>query len=359
MGPLYLSCDLASASVSRRAGQVIPFPIPDLLDSAGRGYKLYFAMTEDLNVMAVFAAVAEAGGFTAAALRLGVSSSAVSQSIRKLEDGLGVVLVQRTTRSVRLTAAGERLYAGVAPALELVRTAVGELSEIAQEPRGTVRLHVTTGAHDFLAGPLVTEFLTRHPHVRLAVDVSDEPVDIVARGYDAGIEIGEVIDQDMIIVPVSGDLELAIVGGPSYFAKHQAPRHPRDLVEHACINWHQGGDAPAYRWEFTEKGRDFSVAVDWRVLSNDTAFNLRLAREGAGIAVTYVDMVRDDLEHGRLVRVLASYCPPFPGCFLYYPQRRQASPALRALVEYLRATRTRAKRERAARSASVKPRGRK
>jgi DNA-binding transcriptional LysR family regulator len=173
-------------------------------------------MTEDLNAMAVFAAVAEARGFRAAGERLGVSASAVSQAVRKLEEGLGVVLVQRTTRSVRHTEAGERLYASVAPALELVRTAVGELGEIATEPRGTVRLHVTTGAHDFLAGPLVVDFLARHPHVRLAVEVSDEPIDIVAEGYDAGIEIGEVIDQDMIVVPVSDDLELAIVGAPSY-----------------------------------------------------------------------------------------------------------------------------------------------
>jgi DNA-binding transcriptional LysR family regulator len=318
-------------------------------------------MNEDLNVMVVFAAVAEAGGFTAAGVRLGVSSSAVSQAIRKLEDGLGVVLVQRTTRSVRLTAAGERLYASVAPALELVRTAVGELGEIAREPRGTVRLHVTTGAHDFLAGPLVVEFLARHPQVQLAVEVSDEVTDIVARGYDAGIEIGEVIDQDMIVVPVSGDLELAIVGAPGYFAQHPAPKHPSELSQHSCINWHESADAPPYRWEFTERGRDFSVAVNSRVLSNDTAFNLRLAREGAGMAVTYVDMVRDDIARGELVRVLAAYCPPFPGCFLYYPQRRQASPALRALVDYLRVARKerRTRRERAARTGSVKPRGRK
>ena len=319
-------------------------------------------MTEDFNVMAVFAAVAEARGFTAAGLRLGVSASAVSQSLRKLEDALGVVLVQRTTRSVRLTAAGERLYASVAPALELMRMAVGELGEIAREPQGTVRLHVTTGAHDFLAGPLIVKFLARYPLVRLAVEVGDEALDIVARGYDAGIEIGEVIDKDMIIVPVSGDLELAIVGAPSYFARHPAPKHPRELGNHTCINWHQSADAPPYRWEFTENGRDFSVAVDSRVLSNDTAFNLRLACQGAGIAVTYVDMVREDLARGALVRVLAKYCPPFPGCFLYYPQRRQASPALRALVDYLRVERKekRAKGERApTKAAPVKRRARK
>jgi DNA-binding transcriptional LysR family regulator len=292
-------------------------------------------MTDDLNGMAVFVAVANAKGFTAAARELGVSASAVSQAVRKLEGQLGITLLQRSTRSVRLTEAGERLYASVAPALADVRTAVAALGEMSTEPRGTVRLHVSTGAVDFLRGPLVAEFLEKNPQVRLAVAVNDERVDVVAGGYDAGIEIGEVIDKDMIVVPVSGDLELAIVGAPSYFARHRAPKHPRDLTEHTCINWHRSPDDPAYRWEFTEKGRDFSVAVDSRVLSNDTDFNLRLAAAGVGLAVTFVDMAREWLERGELVRVLAPYCPPFPGCFLYYPQRRQASPPLRALVDHL------------------------
>jgi DNA-binding transcriptional LysR family regulator len=307
-----------------------------------------FTMTDDLNGMAVFVAVANAKGFTAAARELGVSASAVSQSVRKLEGQLGLTLLQRSTRSVRLTEAGERLYATVAPALADVRTAVAALSAMSSEPRGTVRLHVSTGAVDFLRGALVAEFLEKNPHVRLAVEVNDERVDVVAGGYDAGIEIGEVIDKDMIVVPVSGSLELAIVGAPSYFARHPAPKHPRDLTEHTCINWHRSPDDPPYRWEFTEKGRDFSVAVDSRVLSNDTDFNLRLAAAGVGLAVTYVDMAREWLARGELVRVLAAYCPPFPGCFLYYPQRRQASPPLRALVEHL-LRRRKARRDRASR----------
>ena len=292
-------------------------------------------MIEDLNAMTVFVAVAETKGFTTAGKRLGVSASAVSQAVRKLEAQLGVTLLLRTTRSVRLTEAGEKLYATVGPALADVRTVVAALGEMSSEPRGTLRLHVSTGAVDFLRGPLVAGFLAAHPHVRLAVEVNDERVDIVAGGYDAGIEIGEVIDKDMIVVPVSGDLQLAIVGAPSYFARHPAPKHPRDLVQHQCINWHRAPDDPPYRWEFTERGRDFSVAVDSRVLSTDTGFNLRLAAAGAGLAVTYVDMVREWIERGDLVRVLAAFCPPFPGCFLYYPQRRQASPPLRALIDHL------------------------
>jgi DNA-binding transcriptional LysR family regulator len=298
-----------------------------------------FTMTEDLNGMAVFVAVAEAKGFTAAARQLGVSASAVSQSVRKLEAQLGLTLLQRSTRSVRLTEAGEQLYSTVAPALAHVRSAVAALGAMSSEPRGTVRLHVSTGAVDFLRGRLVSDFLAATPHVRLAVEVNDEPVDIVADGYDAGIEIGEVIDRDMIAVPVSGDLELAIVGAPSYFARHPAPKHPRDLTDHTCINWHRSPDDPPYRWEFTEKGRDFSVAVDSRVVSTDTGFNLRLAAAGVGLAVTYVDMAREWVERGELLRVLAAYCPPFPGCFLYYPQRRHTSPALRALIDHLRGLR--------------------
>jgi DNA-binding transcriptional LysR family regulator len=292
-------------------------------------------MIDDLNGMAVFVAVAEAKNFTVAGKRLGVSASAVSQAIRKLEGQLGVTLLLRSTRSVRLTEAGERLYTTVAPALADVRTAVAALGEMSSEPRGTLRLHVSTGAVDFLRGPLVADFLAAYPRVRLAVEVNDERVDIVAGGYDAGIEIGEVIDRDMIVVPVSGELELAIVGAPSYFARHPAPKHPRDLTAHTCINWHRAPNDPPYRWEFTEKGRDFSVAVDSRVVSTDTGFNLRLAAAGAGLAVSYVDMVREWVERGELVRVLAAYCPPFPGCFLYYPQRRQASPPLRALIDHL------------------------
>jgi DNA-binding transcriptional LysR family regulator len=301
--------------------------------------KYCFTMTEDLNGMAVFVAVAEAKGFTAAARQLGVSASAVSQSVRKLEAQLGLTLLQRSTRSVRLTEAGEQLYSTVAPALAHVRSAVAALGAMSSEPRGTVRLHVSTGAVDFLRGRLVSDFLAATPHVRLAVEVNDEPVDIVADGYDAGIEIGEVIDRDMIAVPVSGDLELAIVGAPSYFARHPAPKHPRDLTDHTCINWHRSPDDPPYRWEFTEKGRDFSVAVDSRVVSTDTGFNLRLAAAGVGLAVTYVDMAREWVERGELLRVLAAYCPPFPGCFLYYPQRRHTSPALRALIDHLRGLR--------------------
>lgn len=289
--------------------------------------------------MSVFVAVADAKGFRAAGERLGVSASAVSQALRKLEEQLGVVLVQRTTRSVRLTEAGERLYASVRPALEEVRAAVAAVGELSREPRGTLRLLVSAGGEHFLREQVLAGFLGAHPHVRLDLAVSSETTDIVAHGYDAGVQLGEVIDRDLIAVPVSGDLCLAVVGAPSYFSRHPMPTHPRDLVEHVCINWHPTPDAPPYRWEFTETGRDFSVAVPARVLTTDPLLLVRLARAGVGLAMVYESQVHDDMARGELVAVLEEFSTPFPGFYLYYPQRRHASPALRALVDYLRASR--------------------
>lgn len=301
--------------------------------------KLCFMVIDDLNGMAVFAALAEAGNFRVAGERLGVSASAVSQSLRRLEARLGVALVRRTTRSVHLTEAGERLSAEVRPALEQVRAAAAAVGALGDAPRGTLRLHVSTGADDVLAGPVLADFLAAHPHVRLAVDVGDAPLDIVAAGYDAGIELGEVIARDMVAVPVSGEMRLAVVGAPAYFARHPAPAHPRDLVAHECIAWHPAPGAPAYRWEFSDGGREFSVAPPVRVLTTDGALLVRLARAGVGLAMVFEGRVRALIARGALVAVLEEYSAPFPGFSLYYPQRRHASPALRALVDYLRRTR--------------------
>lgn len=302
-------------------------------------------MPDDMDGMAVFVAVAEAKGFRAAGDRLGVTGSAVSQSLRRLEERLGVALVQRTTRSVHLTEAGARLYAAARPALDELRSAVGALGEMRGEPGGNLRVHVAGAAGSFLSGPVLASFLEAYPRVHLELFVSDEPVDIVAEGYDAGVRLGEVIDRDMVAVPVSGDLRLVVVGAPSYFARHRKPKHPRDLVEHQCINWHPTAKAPPYRWEFTENGRDFSVDVKARVLTNDPALNLRLARHGVGLTLADEQRLRDGVASGELVTVLDEFSTPFPGFYLYYPQRRHASPALRALVDHLRGSR-RTKRSR-------------
>jgi DNA-binding transcriptional LysR family regulator len=319
--------------------------------------------TDALDGMAVFVAVAEAKNFRVAGERLGVSASAVSQALRKLEARLGVPLVHRTTRSVRLSEAGERLYTAVRPALEEVQAAVAAVGELSDEPRGTLRLLIGTTADPVLTRLPLADFLAAHPHVRLDLVVSDAVVDIVAAGFDAGIQLGEVIDRDMVAVPVTGDIRMTVVGAPSYFARHPKPRHPRDLVEHECLNWHPVPEAPAYRWEFTEPGprgassggRDLAVAAPGRVLSTDSTVNIRLARAGLGLTIVYEDQVRDEVARGELVPVLREFCDAFPGYYLYYPERRHASPALRALIAHLRAARRPLSKRRGAERAPSPP----
>lgn len=294
---------------------------------------------DTLDGMVVFVAVAEAKNFRVAGERLGVSASAVSQALRKLEERMGIALVHRTTRSVSLSEAGERLLGAVRPAIEEVESAVVAVAELGDTPRGTLRLLVGTAADPVLSGPLLPDFLAAHPHVTLHLEVSDAVGDLVAQGYDAGIQIGEVIDRDMITVPVTGDIRMTVVGSPAYFARHPKPQRPRDLVDHDCLNWHPAAGMPAYRWEFTERGREIAIAVRARVLSNDSAVNIRLARAGLGLAIVYEDQVREEVARGELVPVLEKYCEPFPGYYLFYPHRRHASPALRALIDYLRESR--------------------
>ncbi|HST60272.1 MAG TPA: LysR family transcriptional regulator [Longimicrobium sp.] len=292
-------------------------------------------MNDDFNAMAVFVALAETKSFRRAGDRLGVTASAVSHSLRRLEERLGVVLAHRTSRSMHLTQAGELLYASVGPALQEVRDAAAAVGALGSDPRGTLRLHVAGAAESFLSGPVLDGFLAAHPHVRLDVFVSDDPLDIVGSGYDAGVRLGEVIDVDMIAVPLAGDERMLVVGAPSYFARHPRPAHPRDLAHHECLNWHPTADAPAYRWEFTEDGRDFSVAVPNRVLTNHVPLLLRMVRAGRGLTIYFERELRGDIDRGDLEVVLEEYSTPFPGFFLYYPGRRQASPPLRALIDYI------------------------
>jgi DNA-binding transcriptional LysR family regulator len=316
----------------------------DLLANGYHGRKLCFMPNADLEGMSVFVAVAESRSLREAGERLGVSGSAVSQALRKLEDRLGVALVQRTTRSLRLTSAGEQLHAAARPALDDLRSAVASVGELSDEPRGFLRLHVSNAAQGFLGAEVLARFLAAHPHVHLDLLISDEPIDIVAEGFDAGVRLGEVIDRDMIAVPLSGDLRLVVVGAPSYFARRRKPKHPRELPQHECINWHPTAKSPPYRWEFTENGRDFSVDVRARVLTNDPALNVRLAIGGLGLTLADQHRSREGLARGELVSVLDDFSTPFPGFYLYYPQRRHASPALQALVEHLRASRGRGRR---------------
>lgn len=293
-------------------------------------------MTDVTDGVPEFVAVVEAGGFRAAGRQLGVSGTALSKTLRQLEERLGVPLLLRTTRSVRLTDAGETFYAAARRALDTLRGAAEEVGELADEPRGTIRLNIASGADGFLRGPALPGFLRAYPEVQLDIIVSEDGGDIVAAGYDAGLRLGEVIDQDMIAVPASGPQRMVVVGSPAYLERHPRPRHPRDLNEHACISWRPAPGAPVYRWEFTEPGGDdFSVALPSRVVANDFTLMMRLVTADLGLTIGMSDGVQPYIDRGEVVPVLEEYSPPFPGYYLYYPQRRQASSALRAFIDYL------------------------
>ena len=292
-------------------------------------------MGPDLNALTIFALVAEERSFRAAADRLGLTRSAVSQAIKRLEETLGIALVQRTTRSVSLTEAGERLYGDVAPALAEMRAAIEATGHLRDRPRGQLRLAVSSIAERFLAGPFLARFVELNPEIQLDVTVTDEECDIVTEGYDAGVRLGEVIQQDMIAVSVAGEERQIIVCAPSYLARFGAPAHPRELAAHRCIGWRQAPRVAPYRWEFTEQGREFSVDVVPEVTTNDMALMIKLAVAGAGITCGLEESFRPWIARGELVTVLGDYCPPFPGFYLYYPSRRNLAPKLRALVDHL------------------------
>jgi DNA-binding transcriptional LysR family regulator len=293
-------------------------------------------MMHDLNALAVFARVAEEKSFRAAADRIGVTRSAVSQTIRKLEETLGIALVARTTRSVALTEAGERLYSQIAPSLADMNGALEAAANLRGKPRGQLNLAVSSIAERFLSGPVLARFAQNNPEVKLHVTVTDEEFDIVAEGYDAGVRLGEVIAQDMIAIPVSGDLRQLAVASPDYLADSGIPDHPRDLANHRCIGWRAGLNVAPYRWEFAENGKEFSVAVADTITTTDMALMVKLAIAGAGITFGMEDTFREPLARGELVPVLEAYCPSFAGFYLYYPSRRNMAPKLRALVDHLK-----------------------
>lgn len=298
-------------------------------------------MTLDLTGIPAFLAIAESGSFRAAAERLGVTRSAVSQSLRALETRLGAGLVSRTTRSVALTEAGRELYARIAPALGEVSLALDAAADRQGSPSGLLRVAVSSIADAFLSGPLIAGFVEAYPGVQLDVTVTDDEFDIVAGGYDAGVRLGEVLAQDVVAVPVSADQRQMAVAAPSYVKRHGAPGHPRELRHHRCIGWRPRPGAAPYRWEFTEAGRDFDVDVQPGVTTNDMWTMIRSAIAGAGITFGLEESFRPFIARGELVPLLEAYCPPFPGFFLYFPDRRHLAPKLRALVDHVQWVRRR------------------
>jgi DNA-binding transcriptional LysR family regulator len=295
-------------------------------------------MQPDLNALSVFAVVAQERNFRAAADRMGVTRSAVSQTISRLEEMLGIQLVRRTTRSVSLTEEGQRLYDDIGPAIADVDAALSTIADIRGRPQGQLRLAVSSIAEKFLSGDMLTTFANANPEVRIDITVTDEEFDIVAEGYDAGVRLGEVIAQDMIAVPVSGRQRQLAVCAPAYLQRVDPPRHPRDLPGHRCIGWRPAPAVAPYRWEFTEDGRDFSVAVEPEFTTNDMGLMIRLACAGAGITFGMEDSFRPLIDDGKLVQLLGDYSPQFAGFYLYYPNRRNLSPKLRALLDFVHRT---------------------
>jgi DNA-binding transcriptional LysR family regulator len=293
-------------------------------------------MTVDLNTIELFVAVAEARSFRAAADRLGVTRSAVSQGMRRLENRLGIALVNRTTRSVSLTEAGERFYAEVAPAMTDLTAAVAAAGERSGPPSGLLRLAVSSIAERFISGELLASFAEACPDVALDITITDDEFDIVAEKYDAGVRLGEVIEQDMIAVPVSSDQRQLAVAAPAYLERHGRPVHPGDLTAHRCIGWRPAPGVAPYRWEFEENGRAFDVAVSPQVTTNDMGLMIRMACAGGGITFGMEETFRPYIERVELVPLLEDFLPAFPGFFLYFPSRRNLAPKLRALIEHVR-----------------------
>ncbi|MBY3210010.1 LysR family transcriptional regulator [Rhizobium laguerreae] len=293
-------------------------------------------MAIDLKLVSVFLAVADAKSFRGAAERLGLTHSAVSQAIRRMEDRMGVALIQRTTRSVSLTEAGMRLYERVGPAVAEVELALDDAQDRGSQPTGLLRLAVSSIAERFISGPLLASFTHAYPGVQVDVNVTDEEFDIVAEGYDAGVRLGEVIEQDMIAVPVSGNQRQLVVAAPSYLERFGRPANPSELSRHCCIGWRPAPDVAPYRWEFEENGREFDVAVNPRITTNDMGVMVRTACAGGGVTFGMEETFRPYLDRGELVSLMEDYLPPFPGFFLYFADRRNLPPKLRALVDHVR-----------------------
>jgi DNA-binding transcriptional LysR family regulator len=291
---------------------------------------------ENWNDLAAFVAVAEARSFTGAAKRLGISQSALSHAMRGLEERLGVRLLARTTRSVSTTDAGERLLATLAPRLAAMESEIASLGDLRSKPSGNIR--ITTSEHAALhyLWPAADKFLRDHPDVSMEIAIDSRLVDIVAERFDAGIRLGESVQNDMVAVRISPDLRMAAVASPDYLDRHGVPQTPHELSSHKCINLRFQTQGNIYAWEFEKDGQEIEVRVDGPLILSGLGLILKAAASGHGIAFMLEDHAADHIRSGVLVRVLDDWCAPFGGHYLYYPSRRQHSAAFALLVEALR-----------------------
>ena len=291
---------------------------------------------DDIGDIQAFLAVARAGSFTRAAAVMGVSQSALSHTLRALEDRLGVRLLTRTTRSVAPTEAGERLIRTVGPRLDEIAAELAALSDLRDKPAGTIR--ITAGEHsaESVLWPALARLLPDYPDIHAEVVIDYGLTDIVAERFDAGIRLGEQVAQDMIAVRIGPDMRIRVAATAGYFTKYGRPQTPQDLTGHNCINLRLPTLGGIYAWEFEKAGREVRVRVEGQLIFNSTPLILKAALDGAGLAYLPEDRLRSYLEDGRLETVLDDWCPPFSGYHLYYPSRRQLSPAFALLVEELR-----------------------
>ncbi|ATC32167.1 LysR family transcriptional regulator [Caulobacter vibrioides] len=293
-------------------------------------------MAQGFDELAAFAAVAKERSFTRAGAKLGVSPSALSQTIKGLEGRLGVRLLTRTTRSVAPTEAGERLLQTIAPRFEEIEQALAALADMRERPAGTIR--ITAGEHAARAvlQPGLAKLMPDYPDIRVEIVVDYGLVDIVSEGFDAGVRLGEQVAKDMIALRIGPDMRMAVVGSPAYFEGRQRPLSPQDLTDHNCINMRLPTYGGLFPWEFEQDGREVKVRVDGQLVFNTIRQRLDSALQGLGLAYMPEDVAAPCIASGDLIRVLEDWCPPFTGYHLYYPSRRHASPAFSLLIEALR-----------------------
>jgi Transcriptional regulator len=291
---------------------------------------------ENFNDLVAFVMVAREESFTKAAVKLGVSQSALSQTVRGLEERLGLRLLTRTTRRVSPTAAGERLLRTAGPRFEEIQAELSALAEMRDKPAGTVR--ITSGEHAAISvlAPALEKFLPDNPDVNVEITVDYGLTDIVAERYDAGVRLGEQLAKDMIAIRIGPEMRMAVVGAPSYFRQNPWPEVPQDLTRHNCIQIRMPTHGNILSWEFEKDGHELKVRVEGQLVFNNIAMRLDAVRRGLGLAYMPEDQVAELIASGEVVRVLEDWCEPFPGYHLYYPNRRHTSPAFALVVEALR-----------------------
>jgi DNA-binding transcriptional LysR family regulator len=293
----------------------------------------------DLAELTAFVAVADQLSFRAAASRLGVTPSALSHSMRQLEERLGMRLLHRTTRSVSVTDAGSRLLERLRPAISEIAGALEDLNQERQRPVGRLRIYAIQLAAAAVVAPIWGRFLSTYPEVHLELAVGEAPIDIVAKGFDAGIGPHDRVPADMIAVRVMGPMKIAVVGAPTYFARLRPPRTPDDLTRHSCVQYRREADGDVFAWPFERNRKSRRISVNGRVMVNNADLAVRAAVDGLGIAYTLESLVEPFLRSGQLVRVLEDWSPSIEGLFLYYPGHRQVPATLRALIEIIRVVR--------------------